>query len=377
MNSLLQLCFASLLIITGECLTVSERSLKVCHPQDINGSVCIPTEPSLMKQTYQFSTAANSDILARDFTFNEEGETTTSHINNRIGFECPDNLNPIDEVIQTVIPQLSKGVDYINKFSSSCLEVITKNSSAESGYYRLRLKNGTLADVYCDMVGTDCEDLGGWTRVGYFNMAESGTDSCPSPLVSKSYTGISYPLCQRESYWSGCDSFYFDNMGIEYISVCGRALGWQRGSPDSFKWSWYNIDQNYVDGLAISYGSPRKHIWTFVGGHSQEGTGSSECPCNHGSYATYPSFVGNNYYCESGKPNGEGWSNKIYTGDKLWDGKQCETNEDGCCKVGNTLPWFSRLLSPSTTSKIELRLCDDENEDNERVPLELVEIYVR
>ena len=105
---------------------------------------------------------------------------------------------------------------------------------------------------------------------------------------------------------------------------------------------------------------------------------TSNCPCNHGnSLYHYPTFIGSDYYCESGKPVGEGWTDKIYTGDKLWDGKQCESNEDGCCKDGNNLPWFSKLISPSTTSKIELRLCDDETENNERVPLELVEIYVR
>ena len=236
--------FISLLVITRSyCLDVTELAVKVCTASDVDiGASCIASDSSLMQQTYNFSTAANTDILVRPFSFTDDAEVTTSQVNNRIVFECSGS-NPVSEILSDVIPELSRSVEFVNKFSSSCLEVLTKNSSAESGYYKLRLSNGTVIDAYCDMVGTDCEEIGGWTRVGYFNMAEAGSDSCPSPLVGRDYSELDYPLCQRVSYWGGCDSFYYDNLGIEYESVCGRALGYQFGSPDGLQWPWYNIDR--------------------------------------------------------------------------------------------------------------------------------------
>ena len=330
-----------------------------------------------MRQSYNFSRVTNTEQLRRHFNYTSDALTTTAMVNNRIAFECEGSSNPIEAVMDTVTEQLARVVDYTKAFSSSCLELYEKDPTAESGYYNLLLSNGTLIQAYCDMVGTDCEDLAGWTRVGYFNMAQEGYDSCPSPLVGRKYDDIDHELCQRVSYWSGCDSFYYDNLGIEYQSVCGRVLGYQFGSPDGLGWSWVSIDSSYVDGMSITYDSPRKHIWTYVGGYNEGGTGGNSCPCNHDSYQTPPSFIQGNYYCESGLTDGLDWTSKLYSNDILWDGEQCNTNEDGCCPAGNKLPWFSRLLDDTTTSKVEFRLCDDESEDNERVPIEVVEVFIR
>ena len=331
-----------------------------------------------MRQSYNFSRVTNTVQLHRHFNYTDDAQTSTAMVNNRIAFECEGSSNPIEVVMDTVTEQLVRVVEYTKAFSSSCLEVYQKDPTSESGFYNLLLKNGTLIEVYCDMVGTDCEDLGGWTRVGYFNMAEQGSDNCPSPLVGRTYNAFDHELCQRASYWSGCDSFYYDSLGIEYNSVCGRVLGYQFGSPDGLGWSWVSIDTTYVDGVSITYDSPRKHIWTYVGGYNEDGTGSSDCPCNHNSFQTPPSFIQGNYYCESGLDAGLVWESKLYSADKLWDGIRCnEGAEDGCCPAGNNLPWFSRLLEATTTSKVEFRLCDDETEDNERVPIELVEVFIR
>jgi hypothetical protein len=63
------------------------------------------------------------------------------------------------------------------------------------------------------------------------------------------------------------------------------------------------IDTNYVDGVSITKGTPRQHLWTYAAGFSE--THYSDyvnCPCARPGYNTswIPSFIGNNYYCEAG-----------------------------------------------------------------------------
>ena len=56
-------------------------------------------------------------------------------------------------------------------------------------------------------------------------------------------------------------------LTIEF--VVARADGVGFNSPDSYRLSStldrddYPIDDPYVDGLSVTYGSPRQHIWTF------------------------------------------------------------------------------------------------------------------
>ena len=41
---------------------------------------------------------------------------------------------------------------------------------ATSGYHSLTLSNGSIITVYCDMEGSNCDNKGGWMRVGYLNL---------------------------------------------------------------------------------------------------------------------------------------------------------------------------------------------------------------
>ena len=63
-----------------------------------------------------------------------------------------------------------------------------------------------------------------------------------------------------------------------------------------------DINKAYLDGVSITRGSPRKHIWSFASGLTEQQTDQYVCPCNVGatSLSHTPSFVGNDYYCESG-----------------------------------------------------------------------------
>ena len=63
------------------------------------------------------------------------------------------------------------------------------------------------------------------------------------------------------------------------------------------------IDDNYVDGVSITYGSaPRKHIWTYAAApYDHKTTYYGDCPCKQNNTIIAPPFIGTDYYCESGQ----------------------------------------------------------------------------
>ena len=158
----------------------------------------------------------------------------------------------------------------------------------------------------------------------------------------------------------------------------GHLLGYQYGNPDAF-WSFLEgnqktLDSTYVDGISITYGnSPRKHIWTYVGGSSQNRASDCDCPCNNGSTVKIPPFIGSDYYCESGTSRTD--YNDILYDDSLWDGQQCKDLEGSCCTHSN-MPWFIKSLGDITTENIELRSCFNRM-GSEDTPLKIIELFVR
>ena len=56
------------------------------------------------------------------------------------------------------------------------------------------------------------------------------------------------------------------------------------------------INMAYVDGVSITHGNPRSHIWTFAADRDEA---FKDCPYEAGSESA-PPFVEDNYYCESG-----------------------------------------------------------------------------
>ena len=78
------------------------------------------------------------------------------------------------------------------------------------------------------------------------------------------------------------------------------------------------IDGAYVSGVSLTHGSPRQHILTFAAGAQ---TRNDACPCDATINITILPFVGGDYFCESGKHQGE---NEIFfPDDPLWDGDGC------------------------------------------------------
>ena len=222
-----------------------------------------------------------------------------------------------------------------------------------------------------------CGD-GLWYRVANLNMTNA-SQQCPSAWREYNTDGIR--ACGRPVTSSrSCPATTY-STGHPYRKVCGRVIGYQVGTPDAFNTevSSTSINRFYADGISITHGSPRKHIWTYAGGVSDTDSRSitSFCPCQTSRAVQPPSFLGNNYYCETGNPNRDWLDGQIFAADKLWDGEQCE-NEGSCCTTKSP-PWFSVELSISTTvtDDIEVRICGDESTSNEDTPIELLEIYVQ
>ena len=239
--------------------------------------------------------------------------------------------------------------------------------------------HGNLQDIIIPGLVIPC-GAPGWTLAASLNMTNPA-QNCPTAWDERTESGKR--LCFRQSSSSGsCDSVTYPTNGKEYTHVCGRAIGYQQRAPDAFLSALAGtIDNNYIDGLSVSYGQPgdRTHIWTFAVGLDEviddiydEGI----CPCvDPDNIALVPSYVAANYFCESGVPYPESFFHVFYADDPLWDGDGCGTNID-CCSF-NSPPWFTVQLPTPTTDDIEVRNCGNESTENEDVGIELIEFYIR
>ena len=259
---------------------------------------------------------------------------------------------------------------------TSCKEIKERQPLSPSGVYQLAPANGGATyTAYCN-VGTLCGSGGGWTRLAYLDMSDA-TQNCPSGF--KLYQSGGVRACGRPVTNSGnCASVQFPSNGISYSQICGRVTGYQYGHTDGLHGSSV-IDTHYLEGVSITHGSPRQHVWTLIAGYNESSSASNACPCNTGSSVSVQSFIGNNYFCESGNPN-ISTSDILYTSDPLWDGQGCNSLESPCCNVPG-IPWFHRDYgSTTTTDYIELRVCGDYHANNvggEDSPVSYYEIYVK
>ena len=215
-----------------------------------------------------------------------------------------------------------------------------------------------------------------WYKVASLNMSDP-SQQCPSAWREYNTSGVR--ACGRPVTSRGSCPGVFYATNRQYSQVCGRAIGYQIGSPDAFSFSarGHTIDSYYVYGVSITHGSPRNHIWTYAAGTTEgDGVFGSNCPCNtdsQSSQALPPSFVGDNYYCESGNAGTSYQNHHLYNTDPLWDGQQCEGE---CCRNGKSPPWFSVALPNPTTDDIEVRICNAEGTRDD-VPVQQLKLYIQ
>ena len=256
-------------------------------------------------------------------------------------------------------------------------------SEAQRGRVRNEVDNATLSLLRESVVPLlqtfSCDGSTGWRRVAYLDMSNP-SHHCPSVWLE--YT-TPHRVCGRRSTGDGsCEGLNYTTGSEQYDQVCGRIIGYTIGYPEAFiSGPGRSIDTYYVDGVSVTHGFPRKHIWTFANGLDEQRTiPISTCPCVNGSAggSRIPWFVDQNYFCETGRTR---WTDDHHSGvffpdsDPLWDGQGCGPTSS-CCTF-HSPPWFNVTLPSPTTDYIEVRICMRSGIDFEDTPIQLIELYVK
>ena len=224
-------------------------------------------------------------------------------------------------------------------------------------------------DIESETLGSEFQ---GWTLLVHFDVNYGG--DCPNPLRKIALDGKHF--CRVPSDESGCTSVTYHTTKA-YTKIRGFLRGYQKGTPDGFRASrddGSGIDDPYVDGVSITIGNPRKHVWTYAAGLTSNGNfPNNNCPCTVTTGPDPPSFVGKNYYCSSGSPNFPAHDH-LYADTPLWQGTNCTGNKDNCCaNVG--LPWFYREFGTYQHDDVEVRICYNQGYSDESILIDKLGLF--
>ena len=369
-------------LTSGTCvnpttLSFIEKSLTNISDQ-LKGSSCSSEGATSEGLTSLLQLALVKELVKdhKENQYDKEERIFLRHINASI----TNRIEPQLASLQSQVSSLSSDVKKIFQLLSrhvnitvddSCEAILSKWPNSPSGYYSLVDVNGHTRHVYCHME-TLCGKGGGWRRIASLNMTDPN-EKCPTQFRTYSQNGVR--ACGRPATSSGsCVGITFSSRDIRYSQVCGRVIGYQYRTTDGSH-SNGNINSTYVDGISLTHGNPRSHIWTLIAGGESD-TMYNRCPCGSARYSRpAPLFVGSDYYCEAGF-NSNLVDSFFYTSDPLWDGKNCGSSETACCQR-TLIPWFYKSIAHSTTDYIEMRVCCDEGTTNEDVAAGQYEIYVK
>ena len=377
-----QLISSSKLALTFDA--ASSTCTAACSTCDANKTVTINNTGNVLEELLN-TTRRNAEAIKQTKEAVEGIINSLFHIKNT----TTSNARAINDILLLVENLMMLHNETFSPLPISCQEIQNKQPNSPSGVYLLSTDNGTK-HIYCH-IGELCGSEGGWTRLAYLNMTDS-TENCPFGF--KLYESGGVRACGRAASNVGsCTSVQFPSNGISYSQVCGRVVGYQYGGTDAVypgrfkygeKYGSYidpnhnDINSYYVDGVSITSGSPRQHVWTLMAGINHIPAQSyHNCPCTIGSLqnSTLQSFIGDDYFCESGNPIAE-VKRRLYTSDPLWDKEGCTGDEMACCEAPG-LPWFNKIYQSTTTDYLELRVCGEESTDDENVPVSFYELYVK
>ena len=259
----------------------------------------------------------------------------------------------------------------------SCDDIYQNNKASRgvSGLYWINTTSG-IHQVYCDMELQCGGHKGGWTRVAQFDTSQG--DPCPTGWTLITIPGANpRNVCQSGDF-IGCHSTIFTTYNTSFYKICGQVRGYQKGNTNAFGYrAGESIDVVYVDGVSITLGDPRKHVWTYAISLSDRSISTDRnvyCPCSTRRGPDPPSFVSDHYYCESGNVGGSN-TNAYYTTDPVWDGLNCSDSVN-CCAHPD-MPWFSRHFTIAQETFIEARICRSQDFSNEGILVEMMELYIQ
>ena len=347
-------------------LSLLKEMVGSCKEKSCNTNNSSEEGLALLKRMEKILNTSTADLNTKIDTFVAELQSQVSSLSS--------DLNKLSRLLAEHV-NMTLEEDLSSPLLSSCDAILNKWPNSPSGYYNLADVNGHTRHVYCHME-TLCGKGGGWRRIASLNMTDPN-ENCPTQFKTYSQDGVR--ACGRPVTNSGsCVGITFPSRDIKYSQLCGKVIGYQVGITDgAFRHqTGGTINTPYTDGISLTYGSPRKHIWTLICGTTGSGP-SNRCPCGTTGERTIPSFIGSNYYCESGYEGPDALVHGFqYSFDPLWDGKGCGSSEPNCCER-TLIPWFYKSFTHSTTDSIEMRICCDEGTSDEDVSVGKYEIYVK
>ena len=264
------------------------------------------------------------------------------HLNKSMTFEYTFLNNKINQIYRNILSGKT-----ISSPAPSCQAIYLLHSYSTSGYYWVTSSNGSSVHVYCEMTKS-CDNItAGLTRVALLN-------NKTRPLIcTGDFVTVNEDMqCIRNTEDPGCSHIIFPLMNMSYSHICGIVEATWFGFPDGFtgntRSSNTTINDNYVDGISLTYGSTsnRNHIWTFIADGYL--TARQSCPRN------IPDYLGNSY--------------------------SCLINENLCSSNNSCSHAFFKQFQKPLTEDIEMRLCRDGHRhgilDNEGIYVGNVEMYV-
>jgi dynein heavy chain len=378
---LLVLVVTSLLCTASACvgfvLEISKLKSKMVSPELIEQTqrICSSKIEDLSEETSMSTDTIEQELRSSVSAFDEKIQQLNSSIdqsNQQFGqaFSALDiRTQQLDTETQLLFDALGEPGKYSFHPLASCAALPI---FSPSGDYWVRTSNGSAVRVYCDMTRSCRGVTGGWTRVAELDMTNS-SHQCPGGFTQQQFANRSTCIPTRTS----CSSITFPSAALQYSSVCGRITAYQVGSTDAFFHHQLNINSHYVDGVSLTHGDERVHIWTFASAHDETTSlPESNCPCTNSDTADRagqpPEFVGeDSYFCDTGSEN-RIINDHFYGNDPLWDGDGCGPLST-CCSFNNP-PWFYKQLQP-TTDDIEMRVCRSSTDEN--IATEIVQIYIQ
>ena len=221
-------------------------------------------------------------------------------------------------------------------------------------------------------MNSQCGMTGGWTVV-----VNAHSYKCPKDWQRFVIPGTNYKAaCKPPSDDAGCYSAMFPTR-IHFKYICGVVDAYTKGTPDAFSQRpMDSINQPYLDGISITYGTSdkRRHVWSYAVGYSSEDSAADpkgNCPCAAYPGPKPPSFVRDDYYCNSPTTGIPQPSEYHYQNESLWSDIAYCSEKHSCCAQGEA-PYFLRDIPDSSrvdTDPIEVRICTDEGWEDEGIML--------
>ena len=300
--------------------------------EKLNHDKSITKEQTNLSQLYNLVLSLHSKIKQFNISFMNVHEEVNDFISAH---------NNTSSEIQT---SFSLILDF---YLSSCSDIARLNYSYASGNYIVRSSTGVLRSVYCDMNRTFGGNSTGWMRV-----AELDVNNCPPGLRHEITSSVNTCVVIEDN--PACTEITYPVFNTQYTQITGQIRGYNIRTLDGFD-SWNSnilrptyftdLRNNYLDGISIS--TIDQHIWSFAAG------------CNCLNTNNKPTIIGQDYTCDGVT----GFSNDL---EIVWATQQC----------GRNFMWFYKVVFPTTTD-IKVRICRDENRNNEDLAIKSLQLYIQ